>query len=451
MSFEHVTLGWSMSQRKKSTERSGDESLATRFWRSARSCRARDLRHLSILGELVRAISELVHALQKERGASSIYLGSNGAQFSDRLTACVADGRRAEARVRDRLLHIDEILEPKSRGARFCTRIAFALAALDALPDTRRQVSALTLAPQDARKTYTRVIALLLAVGFDAADVAADADTSRALVALVNFAQGKEYAGQERAAAGAALSQGHFGSGDRRHVRHLAVAQEQAFKTFMKFADPHHIQSCRELANSLQTAEFNQLRTIMLGGDDQNPAAHAVTPDAWYRVATRRIDAMKEIEDCIAANLARICAAKLADADAAAQCTEVIDADASAPTAPLAMLITPVDPETDSVGVVDGPEIYSVGNGLPKPMRSILDVVEAQSRRIEDINSQLQSARLALAERKSIERAKGILMRSRRLSEKDAYALLRQTAMSQNKRIFEVAEAIIGMEDVFRA
>ena len=58
-------------------------------------------------------------------------------------------------------------------------------------------------------------------------------------------------------------------------------------------------------------------------------------------------------------------------------------------------------------------------------MRSILDVVEAQSRRIEDINSQLESARVALAERKTIDRAKGILMHSRRLNEKDAYTLLR--------------------------
>jgi AmiR/NasT family two-component response regulator len=41
-------------------------------------------------------------------------------------------------------------------------------------------------------------------------------------------------------------------------------------------------------------------------------------------------------------------------------------------------------------------------------------------------------------------------MRNRRLSEKDAYTLLRQTAMSQNKRIFEVAEAIISMADIFK-
>jgi AmiR/NasT family two-component response regulator len=41
-------------------------------------------------------------------------------------------------------------------------------------------------------------------------------------------------------------------------------------------------------------------------------------------------------------------------------------------------------------------------------------------------------------------------MRSRRLSEKDAHTLMRQTAMSQNKRIFDVAEAIISMAHIFK-
>jgi AmiR/NasT family two-component response regulator len=63
----------------------------------------------------------------------------------------------------------------------------------------------------------------------------------------------------------------------------------------------------------------------------------------------------------------------------------------------------------------------------------------------------LESARVALAERKAIERAKGILMRSRRLSEQDAYGLIRQTAMKQNKRIIEVAEAIVSMADILKS
>jgi hypothetical protein len=438
-----------MSRRNKPPDATEGHTLTARFLRSAQLCRARDLKLLSILSDLVKGISELIHALQKERGASSIYLGSNGAHFADRLVARVTESRSLEVRVRDHLEHMDEKLDPMSCSARFYTRVAFAFRALDSLPGTREQVSALALAPQDAVKAFTDVIALLLAVGFEAADTAAEPETSRALIALVNFAQGKEYAGQERATAGAALSRGHFDAVDRRHLRHLEAAQERAFKIFTEFADPRHVTMFLELSSSPETVEFKQLRA---GAFEQSPSGEpsSVTADAWYEVTTRRIDAMRDIEECVAADLGRLCAVKLAEAKAGAKRVDAVDRDVPNLTAPFAMLVTDAEPAEGSQGAVGGGELYGMEDGLPKPMRSILDVVEAQSRRIDDISSQLESARVALTERKIIDRAKGILMRSRRLSEKDAYTLLRQTAMSQNKRIFEVAEAIISMADIFK-
>jgi hypothetical protein len=464
-----------MSRRNKPIDAAEGHTLAVRFLRSAHLRRARDLKLLSILSDLVKGISELIHALQKERGASSIYLGSNGAHFADRLAARVAESRSLEARVRDHLEHMDEKLDPMSCSARFYTRVAFAFRALDSLPGMREQVAALGLAPQDAVKAFTDVIALLLAVGFEAADTAADAETSRALIALVNFAQGKEYAGQERATAGAALSRGHFDAVDRRHLRHLEAAQERAFKVFCEFADPRHLTLFLELSSSPETAEFKQVRARAFeqGPSGEHSAATAefpaataelpaVSADAWYEVTTRRIDAMRGIEDCVAADLGQLCAVKLADAKAGAKRVDAIDREVLNLTAPFAMLVTDREAADNTAGMAGGVEssgdlepsggveLYRMEDGLPKPMRSILEVVEAQSRRIDDINSQLESARVALTERKTIERAKGILMRSRRLSEKDAYTLLRQAAMSQNKRIFDVAEAIISMADIFK-
>lgn len=438
-----------MSRRNNPTDATQADTPAARFLRSAQLRRARELKQLSILSDLVKGISELIHALQKERGASSIYLGSNGTHFVDRLVAHVAESRSLEGGVRDRLEQVDEKLGPLSCSARFYTRVAFAFHALDSLPDTREQVSTLTLVPQDAVKAFTDVIALLLAVGFEAADIAAGPETSRALIALVNFAQGKEYAGQERATAGAALSRGQFDAADQRHLRHLEAAQERAFKIFTEFADPGHVTLFLELCSSPETAEFTRMRASALE-QGISGESHAVTADAWYEVATRRIDSMRGIEDRVAADLGRLCAAKLAEAKGGAKLADTIDRNASKLTAPFAMLITDVDPAVNRLGMAGGVELYGMDDGLPKPMRSILDVVEAQSRRIDDINSQLESARIALTERKIVERAKGILMRSRRLSEKDAYTLLRQTAMSQNKRIFEVAEAIISMADIFK-
>lgn len=85
-----------------------------------------------------------------------------------------------------------------------------------------------------------------------------------------------------------------------------------------------------------------------------------------------------------------------------------------------------------------------------KLMRSILDVVQAQSRQIQDANFQFESARIALAERKTIDRAKGVLMSSRGLSEENAYKLMRKVAMNQNKRIVDGAEAILSTADISR-
>jgi hypothetical protein len=438
-----------MSRRKDSIDATQTEALAVRFLRSAKTRRARDLKQLSILSALVKGVSELIHALQKERGASSIYLGSNGARFSERLGARVTESRCLEERVRDDLERVDERLDSVGCSARFYARVAFALDGLESLPGTREQVSALALAPQDAVKAFTEVIALLLAVGFEAADIAADHETSRALIALVNFAQGKEHAGQERATAGAALSRGHFDAADLRRLRHLEGAQERAFKIFADFAAPRHVAIFLELNGSRETAEFKQMRAAAL---EQSPSGDplAITPDAWYEVTTRRIDAMRGIENCLAADLGRLCAVKLAEAKAGAKRVDAIDRDALKLAAPFAMLVTDVDPAADALAISGDVDLYSVHHGLPKPMHLILDVVEAQSRRIDDINSQLESARIALTERKTIERAKGILMRSRRLSEPDAYTLLRQTAMGQNKRIFEIAEAIISMAAMFK-
>src|SRR5260221_10391203 len=115
-----------MSRRKKPPDATEGHTLAARFLRSAQLCRARDLKLLSVLSYLVKGVSELIHALQKERGASSIYLGSNGAHFADRLLERVAESRSLGERVRDHLEHVDEKLEPMSCGARFYTRIAFA-------------------------------------------------------------------------------------------------------------------------------------------------------------------------------------------------------------------------------------------------------------------------------------------------------------------------------------
>jgi len=85
-----------------------------------------------------------------------------------------------------------------------------------------------------------------------------------------------------------------------------------------------------------------------------------------------------------------------------------------------------------------------VVDGLRKErVKPIIDLAIRRFNAFARMQTELDEAKTALAERKTIDRAKAILMNSRNLTEADAYALLRSTAMNQNRRIVDVAEALI--------
>ena len=78
-------------------------------------------------------------------------------------------------------------------------------------------------------------------------------------------------------------------------------------------------------------------------------------------------------------------------------------------------------------------------------MESIVYLLQEQSQQIAKIENELSDTKKALAERKQIERAKGLIMSKMGLSEVDAYKELRRTAMEQNRKIIEVAENILSL------
>jgi AmiR/NasT family two-component response regulator len=64
------------------------------------------------------------------------------------------------------------------------------------------------------------------------------------------------------------------------------------------------------------------------------------------------------------------------------------------------------------------------------------------------MSAELDTVRASLTERKLIERAKGLLMAHRQLSEVDAHKLMRQTAMNQNRRLSDVAQTVLAMAEM---
>ncbi len=73
------------------------------------------------------------------------------------------------------------------------------------------------------------------------------------------------------------------------------------------------------------------------------------------------------------------------------------------------------------------------GGVRPQLGRSLLTLVQQQSRRLQALDTELAALRETLNERKQIERAKSMLMQHRQISEEEAYKTLRRMAMNQNK------------------
>lgn len=111
---------------------------------------------------------------------------------------------------------------------------------------------------------------------------------------------------------------------------------------------------------------------------------------------------------------------------------------------PIAMFVDESDGAAVHAAVDAGVSSYVVDGLRKERVRLILDVTMSRFRAVEGLRRELEQAKTALEERKVIEQAKAILMRQRGCSEDDAYALLRRTAMNQNRKIAEIARTLVA-------
>lgn len=110
---------------------------------------------------------------------------------------------------------------------------------------------------------------------------------------------------------------------------------------------------------------------------------------------------------------------------------------------PIAMFVDRSDRDSMEAAINAGVSAYVVDGLKRERVKPILDMAISRFNAYSRLERELEDARGALQSRKIIDRAKGFLMRSRGLSEDAAYALLRKTAMNQNRKIGEVAESLV--------
>ncbi len=421
-----------------------------RFLLAAKHAEITVLEQLSSNCRIVIAVRELIHELQKERGASNIFLASKGERYSSERMQYVSASEQAESTLKSHLKSLYLTDEITSGNPRLLSSITLAMQATDYLPRLREQVSKQMLTPLESTRAYSRLVASLLTVIFEAADIASDPTITRLLVALFNFIQAKEYAGQERAWGAIGFAETHFDVRLCEKLAALQQAQEHHFGIFCEFSCKAQRDALESLNKSPAAIDITQLRNMIAQLSDGSPIASEIS-EVWFDVATRRIDAMQDIEVALTETLTQQTNTKVANAKNEManhqQLLTRFNDEHTTDGSPLTLLFDPSMPGLAEDTKEDESKTLSL-NEQTKTLsahRSFYDLLRSQAQHIEDMERELEEAKRAIQEQKLIGRAKLVIMEQFGLSENSAYRRLQKQAMSENTTIAIIASKIVNI------
>ncbi|MBI4968337.1 MAG: nitrate- and nitrite sensing domain-containing protein [Rhodospirillales bacterium] len=277
-------------------------------WVSAQSLQerhkvTRQAEKLIQLGGLAVAASGAVHELQRERGATALYLGSKGTKFGPEL----ADQRKAT----DGALRTFETtvkgIDSKGLDPEFLQGITKAGEMAQQVVAGRGGVDSQATQPGAAVAAYTQTISQFITLIGRLGSFADDGGMANTIAAYFTFIVGKERAGQERAVAAGGFSAGKFEPAQYRRLVEVVAEQNLSFLTFQRQASREQIARLKQAEDNPTTKEVVAMRQTAIGSLESGTLGTvSVSPETWFTTATKRIDLMKEVEDSIAGDLTTI-------------------------------------------------------------------------------------------------------------------------------------------------
>jgi two-component system, response regulator / RNA-binding antiterminator len=136
-----------------------------------------------------------------------------------------------------------------------------------------------------------------------------------------------------------------------------------------------------------------------------------------------------------------------AESDARDALEHVVMATRDAPR-PIVLFTEDNDTSHVKAAVAAGVNAYIVAGLASDRIRPILDVAMARFEHEQSLRQELQTAKSELQDRKTIDRAKGLLMRRQALTEQEAYEKLRKTAMDKGLKLSDVAQRMLDVADL---
>ncbi|MEZ8636927.1 methyl-accepting chemotaxis protein [Vibrio cyclitrophicus] len=265
---------------------------------------------MSSLNQLTRlsvVYSELVHELQKERGMTAGFIGSQGTQFVSELRSqrASADTRRGQRSEYWQSADIDlpQITKLNTEISR----------SLNQITSIRNRVDSQSIPLSEALGYYTQLNAKLLSVSALIAELSSDATITTETIAYYNFLQGKERAGIERAVLNNTFSKNEFGPGMLVRFISLMTEQNTYFSNFKVLSTPSNVSFFEQQLNDRSVAEVEKLRQLA----QSKMSGFDVDPVYWFAQSTARIVQLKKTENQLADSLIALTEQKTTEAQTA--------------------------------------------------------------------------------------------------------------------------------------
>jgi PAS domain S-box len=251
--------------------------------------------------EIVPAVSGLVHQLQKERGMSSGYTGSNGAAFHTSLPAQTIETDAALEVLRRNIA----VALRQETPSPLLSAIDTTIANLDRLQLVRSRVARLELSIEDIVSYYTQIIEGLLEITSQLSAKTEDPRISRLVSAYTALMYAKEAAGLQRAMGSAGFGAGHFQRDVYDRFVTMIARQEAYLDVFRHFADEGARHRFDAIVQGDLLAEVERMQRIGLESVHSGSTA-GIAAERWFDAITGKLELLRVVEEYEAVELRRL-------------------------------------------------------------------------------------------------------------------------------------------------
>ena len=266
---------------------------------------------------LVVHMGNLVHEQQKERGATAVFLGSKGTKFRSELS----EQRNNTDKKRKLFLDYKEELNSPKLTDDFNNSLKNIINGLKEMDSIRAEVDKLSIPAPKAIAYYTNQNAKTFSLVSDTTSFTSDPVVVIRINSYLNYLQGKERAGIERAVGANGFAAGSFTPKALDKFRNLITAQRIFENIFLSSATDERKEQLSAINNNSTLKEVERMRNIAINTPSE---MNTVSGEHWFDTLTKKINLMKELENSLSEDILKFAAKIESDAISAKNSTIII-------------------------------------------------------------------------------------------------------------------------------